>query len=213
DDAFQHLRVKANHYILTTTFHSPYYKDWVFPAGMLREPRAAKHEASMVVVTKCPQNLKEFEAQKIKDRLKFSGSVFFTTIHYGSYLEPVFVGATIALEKMAGYKLVLITGIAQPKPFVNFMSEKSEILKHFAFVDHYHFKEKDLRRIADFCSNNKNKNVLVVTTQKDAVRLTTHSQKQLIENLPIYYSPIELQFLFNQEIAFQKLIKQYAKPD
>ena len=82
DDAFQHRSIKIGLNILLTDYNNPVYKDFIMPVGKLRESRIGLKRADCIIVTKCPENLNEKEAIKIKNKLKFDGTVFFSKIKY-----------------------------------------------------------------------------------------------------------------------------------
>jgi tetraacyldisaccharide 4'-kinase len=50
---------------------------------------------------------------------------------------------------------------------------------------------------------------IILTTEKDAVRLMKFSDK--IEHLPFFVLPISIMFLFSQEQKFAELIRNYPK--
>ncbi|NJM80577.1 MAG: tetraacyldisaccharide 4'-kinase [Flavobacterium sp.] len=86
DDAFQHRKVKAGFYILLTTFNDLFCDDYILPYGNLREPSLGKKRANLIIVTKCPKDLSELAQEKIKEKLKVSIPVYFSTIVYDDYV-------------------------------------------------------------------------------------------------------------------------------
>lgn len=209
DDCFQHLRVEKNFMVLLTTFDEPYSQQYVFPAGFLREPRKFASKADVVIVTKCPEDLSELDAEKIKRELKFSGKVFFTTTKYSEYLEPVFSGSPITTEDLKGSSVVLVTGIAKPQPLKNKVEEWTEgSITHMAFRDHYNFKPADLEQIASLFDAESTQYFL--TTSKDATRLRTHASAHLLKHLPLYTCPIEAEFLFDQKQVFKQTLLSHV---
>ena len=61
DDAFQHRHVKAGMNILLTDYHRLLCDDALLPAGRLREPACGKNRAQIVIVTKCPDDIKPID--------------------------------------------------------------------------------------------------------------------------------------------------------
>lgn len=59
DDAYQHRAIKAGFNILMTDYNDPYFKDYILPAGDLRESRKGANRADVIMVSKCPDNLTE----------------------------------------------------------------------------------------------------------------------------------------------------------
>jgi tetraacyldisaccharide 4'-kinase len=64
DDAFQHRAINPNLNILLTEYDEPFYKDWLLPAGRLREWRGGYKRADLIIVTKCPADLPSEERDK-----------------------------------------------------------------------------------------------------------------------------------------------------
>lgn len=61
DDAFQHRYVKAGLNILLTDYHRLFCDDALLPAGLLRESVHGKNRAQIVIVTKCPPDIKPID--------------------------------------------------------------------------------------------------------------------------------------------------------
>ena len=196
DDAFQHRKVKAGLYILLTAYDDLFCDDFILPFGNLREPSFGKNRADMIIVTKCPNDIDELAEQKVKDKLKVSQSVYFTTIAYDNYVYN-------ELGKISGNELkkeekIVVAGIAKPKPFFDFFEAKYD--ERMVFSDHHNFEEKDIVSILNKAQNNK-----IITTEKDYVRL-----KGLLPKEQLYYLPIQSQFL-NSENDFDKKILDYVE--
>ncbi len=162
DDAFQHRRVKPSLSLLLTSYGALFPLDWYLPTGNLRDAKNQSKRADLVVVTKCPEIPKEIEREKILYCLKphSKQKVVFGTLQYGDFL----IGdkGKLSFDELKGRQLVLVTGIANPKPLIDFLSEKSIDFRHLRFSDHHHFSDKEIK---DF-----NQYDLVITTEKDFVR-------------------------------------------
>ncbi len=198
DDAFQHRRVKAGFNILLTSYDNLYVKDFMLPTGNLRENRKGAKRAQVIIVTKCPSDLSDDAQRKIHKKLKptMFQRVFFTTINYDNELKGE---DTLMIDDLIGKDIVLITGIANPKPLVSFLNDRTIKFKHLKYPDHYNFSEKDIKEINQLQVNNK----LLLTTEKDYVRLYPK-----IKNL--YYISIETKFL-NHKYDFDTLINKYVE--
>ncbi|WP_055435670.1 tetraacyldisaccharide 4'-kinase [Lacinutrix algicola] len=191
DDAFQHRKVKAKLNILLTTYSNLYYKDIVLPTGDLREPKKGAKRAQIIVVTKCPNNLSLEEKNRIETKLKPKDyqNVFFSSISYGK--EVIGAKNNIALSNLKVFTLV--TGIANAKPLVAFLRSKGLNFDHLEYSDHHDFSRKEIETIS--------KSELIITTEKDYVRLITEEKL----NLKLYYLPIEVAIDNNK--TFDKLVK------
>ena len=198
DDAFQHRKVRADFNILLTAYGDLYCDDFILPVGNLRETRAGARRAQSIVVTKCPKNLREENQQKIIKKLKPNSNqnVLFSYIDYSDFVMNN-NGDRHAFALKDFDNFTLVTGIANPKPLLNFLNEKQKNFEHFKFPDHHDFSEVELKKI--------NSKALVLTTQKDYVRL-----KNMIESDKLFYLPIESKFLDNDfELANQ--VKAFLK--
>lgn len=210
DDAYQHRAVTPGLSILVTDYFRPIYKDFCLPSGNLREPLCGKNRANIIIVNKCPCNLSETEKNKILRKLKPTAQqqVFFSSISYDQ-LKPL--NNTTPLPQLDhGKKSVLaITGIGNPAPFFNEVARYAKELVKITFPDHHDFSDSDLRKITNKLKK-MSPDSIVITTEKDAVRLR---HKSLPDGLSekIWYLPIELKILFNEQDTFIKTVKNYVE--
>lgn len=197
DDAYQHRRVKAGLYILLTSYGDIYTDDFILPVGNLRESRSGADRAAIVIVTKCPSGLSKSEQDVVKNKLRLSSSqkVYFTCIEYD---DAVFseVGQ-LKIDDIKGRRKIIVAGIAKPKPFFDYLKEQDDIA--LAYPDHHDFTEKELTDIKEQ-SNNK----IIITTEKDYMRLRGKLPKD-----KLFYLPIKSRFLGNSD-DFDKTILNYV---
>lgn len=201
DDAFQHRKVNSGFNILLTPYHDLYVDDLILPAGNLRESRRGSKRAQIVVVTKCPQSLSDSEKRLISNKLKLNSDqyLFFTTIAYSD--EIVGPLGKLSLEKLKGYDVLLITGIANPKPLVDYLEETGINLTHLKYSDHHNFSESEIQNIQNQFGKMNSKHKLILTTEKDYMRLKNR--------LEIHFLGIEISFL-EKGNKFNKLIEAYV---
>ena len=195
DDAFQHRKVKAGFHVLLTAYGDLYVDDLLLPGGNLRESSAGAKRADVIVVTKCPSDLSEKEMLGIIDKLgpKSHQKVFFTSIKYS---EKIFsANSDIPLDEVGKEPFTLVTGIANPKPLLNFLKKKGIQLKHFKYPDHHNFSEEEIIKLK--------KESKILTTEKDYMRL-----KDYLNQEDLYYLPIEVGFLKEAE-QFNNLILNF----
>ena len=198
DDAFQHRKVKAGFYILLTTYSDLYSKDFVLPAGNLRENKIGAHRANLIIVTKCPKEISKLEQLAITKSLKITATqqVFFSIIDYD---DKIYSEANeLLVSQIINQPKLLVAGIAKPEPFFNYLKKDSDTV--LTFPDHHHFSEKDIQN----CSN-KAKNNRIITTEKDYVRLVGQFPKE-----QLYYLPIKSSFVANSA-AFDTIILNYVE--
>lgn len=195
DDAFQHRRVRPLINLLLSDYNRPFYRDLLLPAGRLRESRRGAGRADVVIVTKCPPEIQEEEMMEIEDAIhEYSlAPVFFTTIRYGN---PVPFGAFSANPDAApDDRIILVTGIAQAGPLVAYLKKSYTVLDHLAFPDHHTYTRADLEKLAGRVAQEPG--LSIVTTEKDSVKLTDASLADLAGRLPMFYLPMEAQFVKN----------------
>ena len=198
DDAYQHRKVKAGLYILLTSYGDLYADDYMLPVGNLRELRNGASRARIVVVTKCPEKLSADEKNKIKTKLALQPTqeLFFSSISYDSCLYSKI--NSLPLEEIKNQEKVLLAGIAKPKPFFDFLKNDSDVC--LTYPDHHHFSDKDLEEIQA-----KAKGKIIITTEKDYVRL----KDSLLQN-QLFYLPIKSKLLENEKL-FEKLILDFVE--
>ncbi len=195
DDAFQHRKVTAGFYILLTKYDNLFVDDLLLPAGNLRESKKGALRADLIVVTKCPSDLSKNLQIKVLDRLKrySNKNVFFTTISYDSYIRNC--KHSLLLTSLKDKNFTLVTGIANPKPLLDYLSGLNLKFNHLSFKDHHNFSEKELIMFSE--------KDLILTTEKDYMRL-----KGSLTN--VFYLSIVTEFLNDKEM-FDNSILSFSK--
>ena len=197
DDAFQHRKVRAGFYILLTSYGDLYTDDFMLPTGNLRESKCGAQRADVIIVTKCPSDLSLDEQNKIKAKLKLSMNqeLYFSSIEYDDFIYSE--NKIMKVNEIQNVDKILLAGIAKPEPFFAYLQSKQE--ECLTFADHHHFTEKDITEI-----KNKSQNKIIITTEKDFVRL-----KGSIPAEQLFYLPIRSSFLSASE-NFDKKITNYV---
>lgn len=170
DDAFQHRKVKAGFYIVLTKYNDLFSDDFLLPTGNLRESRRGAKRADIIIVTKCPEELSEKEKQSIHQKLKATPKqkVFFTAITYNDHLK----GSTkSSVNDLRNKDVVLVTGIANPNPLLAYLKSKEINFTHLNYPDHHNFSSQDIKKIDSVFNDVPSKEKIIVTTEKDYVRL------------------------------------------
>lgn len=202
DDAYQHRKVKPHFSILLTKYNDLFVDDYVLPTGNLRESRKGVKRSDVILVTKCPENLTSKEQETIKQKLaKYSKPIFFTSIKYATTIKG-FVETKV--DDLKKYKVLLITGIANPKPMLQFLNKKQIDFKHLQFSDHHDFSEKEVRNIQYQFDKITTKQKTMITTEKDFMRLENRLEQ-------LSYLPIETNFINNEKTFDDLLLKVIKK--
>lgn len=201
DDAFQHRYVKPSVSIVLTEYSRPVFKDSLLPYGRLREPRAALNRADMVVVTKCPPGMKPMQYRIFEENLNLFPyqKLYFSHYNYG-HLIPVFPDAVENIPSldtlMPGTPLLLVSGVANPRPFARFLRRRKAKVKLMRFGDHHNFTSSDMTAIEEAYSHLPDvAGKFIVTTEKDAVRLFNNPYFPHSLKSHIFYVPIKVGFI------------------
>lgn len=212
DDAFQHRYVKPGLSILLVDYNRPLEKDYMLPYGRLRESVSEKKRANIIIVTKAPPELKPIERRIISTDMKLFPyqNLFFTYLKYGA-LKPVFFeNAELSTKKTDDTKLdvLLVTGIANPIPLKEYIESKYNRVEHLKFPDHHSFTAKDLSKIDKVFNAMASDNTIIITTEKDAVRMSDNKIFEPLASI-LYYVPIEVEFLDNDHEVFNKRVASF----
>jgi len=190
DDAFQHRYLKADAYIMLTTYQQPFFEDKILPLGRLRENPKGAERADVIIVTKCPQNVSDKEKdQYIRKVRAFSGeniSILFSSLTYGTPLEISNTG------KKPKDQAILLSGLANSSDFVKKVSEEYEVVGNFEFRDHHSYTLNDLKVVKNHYD--KFPNSVILTTEKDAVKMRNPLFETFRNEIPIFSLPIEVKF-------------------
>jgi tetraacyldisaccharide 4'-kinase len=195
DDAFQHRKVKAGFYILLTSYDDLFCDDFILPMGNLRESRSGVKRADIIIVTKCPNDLSEIEQNKIKKKVGLDSPIFFSSIAYDDSVYSS--DNSFKVSEIKTQTKLLLAGIAKPKSFFAYLQNENDIVMKFS--DHHHFSEDDILNIKKQAKNN-----LIITTEKDFVRLNDSISKE-----QLFYLPIKTSFIFGGN-DFDKTILNYV---
>ena len=206
DDAYQHLQVRCRLNLLLTDFSRLYCDDFPLPAGRLREFPTAADAADAVIVTKSPQALTPEEAEKIRRKLKVTDrqSCFFTTLAYDALtpVTPVVKQKTLTKDT----RIILLTGIANPKPIQQEIHNQFSDIENIIYGDHHFFSAKDIEYLCKKIAE-KGDDTIIITTEKDSVRLRDGHIRDLTDTLPIFVLPVQVKFLFGDEERFNKMVR------
>ncbi len=212
DDAFQHRYVNAGLNILLTDYHRLITDDKLLPAGRLREPVTAKERAQIVIVTKCPSDMKPMDFRVIQQalHLKPYQQLFFSCFRYGR-LRRLFSNLPGPEEELTSDTyILLLTGIASPEQMMMDLKRTTRHITPMFFSDHHHFKPHDVKRIEEAFTAMQGSKRLIITTEKDASRLLLIKDLTPIVRRHIYVLPIEVEILRGEAEDFKRAILDYT---
>ncbi|MFT5751208.1 MAG: tetraacyldisaccharide 4'-kinase [Flavobacteriales bacterium] len=197
DDAFQHRGVRAGFNIVLTAYDDLFIDDYLLPAGNLREPRNGSKRADVIVVTKCPSNLNIEEQQCLTRRIGGGEhqKVFYASIIYANTVKG---DDQLDFSALRASKIRVLTGIANPSQFIAHLKSEGLDFDHLAFGDHHNFTESEIQEL--------DQEGVILTTEKDFVRLDGRFSKTRL-----YYLPIETRLLTNAVLFNSKILDFVAK--
>jgi tetraacyldisaccharide 4'-kinase len=217
DDGYQHRRIEPGFSVLLSDFGRLIVRDHMLPYGNLRESKVNMRRADIILITKSPEDISPIQRRLIVkevDKAPYQ-KLYFTSMIYKDPL-PVFDTeykpenhSKILLSPECG--IVLITGIANPAPFKEYIQKSSGEVVHLSFPDHHNFKEKDIKNILSAYNDLRSTTKYLITTEKDAVRLREFINIAEPIRSAFYYIPVEVFFLNNDKDEFDNLIVDYVR--
>lgn len=212
DDAFQHRAIKPSLNILLTEYENHYRNDMLLPSGNLREFKSGAARADLIIVTKCPDDLSPIDRRRITSELKTPAHqpVLFSRIAYSEIVafNDKAKAQPVNISDLKEYHVVVVTGIANPTKLVDMLKGKAVDTAHIRFGDHRAFDGSDVKKIKDACKLNPGS--ILLTTEKDIMRLNYPSILSELEEIPLYYIPITIQFDANDQEVFDNLILDHV---
>ncbi len=216
DDGFQHRKVKPSLSILLMDYEELNKKNYLLPAGTLREPLSSASRADIIIVTKTPAFFTPLEKRLLKERMQCYASqqVFFTTMQNGELLSVVELGKPALFNKEyykeRKHKILLFTGIANPDPLEEYIKENFILANHLRFADHHRYSASDIHKIKDAFAQIPGDNKLIITTEKDAMRLNVENLRSLYNDLPLFYLGVNVKFHQQDYELFKEIIVNHV---
>jgi tetraacyldisaccharide 4'-kinase len=208
DDAFQHLAVTPSLNILLTEFNRPFTRDWLLPSGRLREGRHGYRRADIIVVTKCPPDLSAAQREKLVREIDpFPRQhVFFSRYRYGTPYDMLRPDLRRNLD--LDTDVLLVSAIANTDYLLQHLARSVRSAQTMEYDDHHYFKEDELRDILRRFQSLPSKNKIMLTTEKDAMRLELHRDFFWQNQIPTFVLPVEVEFCDQDEPVFQTVLKR-----
>ena len=213
DDAFQHRAIRPGLNILVTDFNNLFTKDYLIPSGRLREWRKGYKRADIIIVSKTPINTNTNILKEIAKDInpKNYQKLYFSYIKYSEskhYVNSIKQENTLAKKET---DVLLITGIAKPSPLLCHLKNEYKTVEHIKFPDHHNFTKTDIEKIKNHFNKVNSNNKIIITTEKDIMRLSLPEILKDIQDLPIYYVPIKIDFFSSEDkVNFDKQILDYV---
>lgn len=207
DDAYQHRSIHPDLNILLIDYNRPVHTDHMLPLGRLRESGSNTDRADIIIVTKCPQNMLPVDMLSFRVQINPYPyqSLYFSTLEY---LPPRPLAGN-DIPSLAGYDILIVTGIAQPQHLCDHLKAFSSNINHIAYPDHHYFSSYDITHISrEFEKLTPGKRAIIIT-EKDRIRLDADT---LPDNIRphIYSIGIKVKFLFGMKEKFDSEIQKFA---
>ncbi|MFT5762723.1 MAG: tetraacyldisaccharide 4'-kinase [Saprospiraceae bacterium] len=209
DDAFQHRSVKPGLNILLTEYALPFTRDYLLPSGRLREARSAYHRADILIISKCPPQITEEEKINMIDEIKPfpMQRIYFS---YYEYEQPYFfLQRNYVFPLKENVDVLLICAIANTDYLLEYLYEKVNYVKALEYADHHFFNSFDISNLKNEFDKIESDRKIILTTEKDAMRLELHKDFILQNKLPVYVLPVKVAFHFNEGKLFDKDVKDF----
>ncbi|MGZ4095310.1 MAG: tetraacyldisaccharide 4'-kinase [Bacteroidia bacterium] len=213
DDVFQHRSIRCGLNIVVSDFNNLFFNDIMLPAGSLREFPSGIRRADVIVISKTPERTSPVDIRNIVKDIKPGPhqKVFFSYIQYGELYSISNAHDKIdTLKDLFRFRLIAFTGIANADPMINYLKEYAADVKHLPFHDHQDYTPKHLEDIEKYYHSIEGGNKLLVTTEKDLMRLKNNSIWHIAERMNIFVLPIEITFKDKEE-EFNNLILKYVR--
>jgi len=209
DDAFQHRYVRPGLSILLTDYHRLYTDDTALPSGTLREFRAGAKRADIIIVTKTPKIFSPITRRRIVEEIRPSAHqrLYFSYIKYRDPV-PVFEEPGLTFPSKVT-NILLFTGIANDYPLREHLERMCSELVVVRFPDHHSYTGRDLEEITRKFNDLPTQKKIVITTEKDVMRLKTHELASYLKNLPLFCVAMEIEFHGTDKENFDNEIKRY----
>ena len=191
DDAYQNHSFEKYINILVSSYNKPFFDDYIFPMGMLRESREGAKRANILIFSNCPEDMNADERSLLINKsLKYLNHGIPVLFSNTNYLKPVKIFGSKLCKKA-----VVISSIAYPKKFFDYVHSEYDVIKQIEFDDHHEYTENEVHTIKDILDDN----ISLIMTEKDAVKICEFSN--ILGPYSVYYIPIQINFLFNNKLS------------
>lgn len=205
DDGYQHRFVKPFFSIIAVDYTRPVEADHLVPYGQLRDTTSTLIRANCFVVTKCPAYIKPIEMRlrrKVLVELPKQDVFFARTKPEAS--RSVF--ADVQGGVASGSEVIAMSGIGNSEAFKEGLKERYKVVDSLDFGDHHAYRMHDLHIIEGMLE--RYPNAVIMTTEKDAVKLCSSASIPQYARERMFYEPISLRFYESEEGSHTSPSKQ-----
>lgn len=209
DDSFQHRSVKPGLNILLTSYDDLFTDDYILPMGRLREWRSGYKRADIIIVSKCPSVITAEDKERIHQKIKPKSSqkLFFSYFQYDYPYYMYQPSERISFDK--GLTVILISAIANTEYLLQYLDNEVDNIFNIEYTDHHMFDYHDIEKLIKIYSNTSGERKIILTTEKDAMRLEIHKETLKANNIPVFILPVKVKFHDNEAADFDASIKSF----
>ena len=205
DDGFQHRYVEPKINVVMIDATRPVQHDRMLPVGTLRDLPEELHRAHYFVVTKCPEHMAPIDRRilrKVLIQVAYQ-RVYFT--RFESFMpQPLYADEAADGSLTQGRAVIALSGIGNPAPFLQSLRERYKVVAEMTLDDHHVYKVRDMNALKALLA--KYPGAVIVTTEKDAVKMTNRAKIPPEVRRALYYQPINISFIEDSATDFlQKL--------
>jgi len=213
DDAFQHRFIKCGFSILVSDYSHPFFSDHLLPYGTLREQKGGMTRANIIVISKTPERTTPIELRNFLKDVNPGPhqQVFFSYLKYGDLYSITDPSLRLNVEKeLFKFHVMALTGIANAAPMITYLKEFANEVYHFPFDDHHEYVPKELEDIQRYYEKINKSYKIIITTEKDLMRLKNSNIWPIAKNMNMFVLPVEVTFKDKEE-EFNNIILKYAR--
>ena len=206
DDGLQYLHLKHRLDIVLVDRQAPFGNEFLLPRGTLREAPRNLRRASYIFITKTTGESNEALIQRIR-RYNRTAEII-ECAHKPLYLQNVFTGERLPLERLRDAFIGSICGIAAPESFEGALKKLGahvDLAKRY--IDHHYYTDAELTTFINRCI--RRDLAMIVTTEKDAVRMPHLPEAQV--KVPICFLRVEIEILSGHE-SWEHCVARICKP-
>lgn len=216
DDAFQHRYVTPTVSVVLTEYNRPLYDDKMLPYGRLREPLRGIMRANIIVATKCPEQMTDLDYALFKKNLDHFPyqDVFFSRYVYQN-MVPMFPDETSSVPSLewmdSSDSILAVAGVENPRPFIRYLKSFMARVRVNVFADHHAFSKKDMAELLERFRTMPGNTRILVTTEKDAVRMMSSPHFPPELRSAAYYLPVKVDFISRGGPSFVETLTRQIK--
>ncbi len=199
DDGFQHRYVKPFINIIMVDATRPIDRDHLLPYGQLRDTADSLVRAHYFLVTKCPPTMKPIDERVMRKNLEQAPyqHLYFAGVK-SCGVRPIFSDAEAGVT--SGGEVIAMSGIGNNEVFNKSLKKYYNVVATLDFDDHHAYRKVDLVRIGQ--ALDRHPEAVIITTEKDAVKLVNSRNIPLKIRSRLYYESIEMNMVGNTREEF-----------